>query len=130
MGQNVRIIRRSIGGIGEVVVADGSAEGPGSVAGDEMHATSRRNPSAASRMKSFEIFNPETDDLDSDDEASDVDDEEIEPRERREGDDDSDDSDDSESNDDSVESVVSVVSLLTDKTEQPQEQGCCHSVLS
>ena len=64
-----------------------------------------------SRIKSFEIFNPETDDLDSDDEASDPDDEEMGLH---------DDSDDSESNDDSIESVVSVVSLATDKTQKPE----------
>ena len=125
LGQNVRIIRRSVGGIGEAVVHAGGSTQP--------HAQQAAQPtSSTAGMKSFEIFNPETDDLDSDDEASDVE-EEDEGEEigiRNKGD--SEEEDDSESNDDSVESVVSVVSLATDKAEQlPQQQqgGCCSVML-
>ena len=86
--------------------------------------------SSSAGMKSFEIFNPETDDLDSDDEASDVEEDEGDQIGiRNKGD--SEEEEDSESNDDSVESVVSVVSLATDKAEQPlqQQQGGCCSVM-
>ena len=122
LGQNVRIIRRSVGGIGEAVVHAGNGNA-------QPHAQQVAQPISSSvGMKSFEIFNPETDDLDSDDEASDV--EEDEGANGIRNKDDSEE-EDSESNDDSVESVVSVVSLATDKAEQPslQQQGGCCSVL-
>ena len=118
----MRIIRRSVGGIGEAVVHAGNSGGA------QPHAQQVAQPTSSSvGMKSFEIFNPETDDLDSDDEASDVEEDEGEIGIRNK----EDSEEDSESNDDSVESVVSVVSLATDKAEQPsqQQQGGCCSVL-
>ena len=116
LGQNVRIIRRSVGGIGIGTACGGSAEIT------QPHAEVAQ--SSTSRMKSFEIFNPETDDLDSDDEASDVDDDEESIKTR-----DNESEEESDSNDDSVESVVSVVSLATEKMELPQQkQGRCCSL--
>ena len=117
----MRIIRRSVGGIGEAVVHAGNGNA-------QPHAQQVAQPhSSSAGIKSFEIFNPETDDLDSDDEASDVEEDEGEIGIRNK----EDSEEDSESNDDSVESVVSVVSLATDKAEQPsqQQQGGCCSVL-
>jgi hypothetical protein len=97
LGQNVRVIRRSVGGIGEQMTA--------TVAGGNTGDQTGNGSRSAARMRIFEIFNPETDDMDSDDEASDDEEEEEEESD--------------ESTPDSNDSVESVVSVCL-KQEQPK----------
>ena len=97
LGQNVRVIRKSVGGIGTPQDdSDDSTGGGGTDSDGASSGDSGASGRLLAKMSSFEIFNPETDDLDSDDDSSGEDEDPEEEDEEEE---------DNSSND-SVESVV------------------------